>query len=124
MTQAIEFGASAADSMKRPPLQHMKTEIVIVLALLSITIDCASGTDTIGPPKDGVGYQVLASEIVFKTDAFHCGFNDLSFPNPAEYRRETRKNREYRGGKLVREWVSTVDVFVRCKGSNRSSKMN
>jgi hypothetical protein len=70
---------------------------------------------TIGPIPDGVRYSVISNTIILKADAGHCGFNDLSFPNIAEYRRETRLYTQYQNRKEVKSWTETFDVFLRCK---------
>jgi hypothetical protein len=68
---------------------------------------------TVGPELDGISYQVLSSSEVVKPSV-QCGFNDLSFPNPAKFRREVRQFAERREGKVVRTWTETEDVFVDC----------
>lgn len=61
----------------------------------------------------GEHYRIIKSEIIVKPDYLNCGLNTF-LPGPAEYRRETREYSVYSQGHLIRQYVATEDVFVRC----------
>jgi len=87
--------------------------ILIALFILGLFNSILSA-QVIGPVQDGVYYTVLYTTTIYKPDCAHCGYNQLSIPRQAEYRRETRQYTQYRAGKVVRVWAQDVDIFVRC----------
>jgi hypothetical protein len=93
----------------------MKTLRTGLLGLmLAAAAATACGQSTIGAP-DGISYRVISSRQEVVMDAGHCGYHDLSLPNGAVYRLETRFYSEYDKGQLVRTWTEKdVPVFVRC----------
>jgi len=62
----------------------------------------------------GISYVVLSSYEFTVWDAGHCGHNSLGAPNPGIWRKEKREYSKYDHGRLIRKWIATVDVFVRC----------
>jgi hypothetical protein len=94
----------------------MKLNIAVFTLLCGLLLPCnLIAHPTIGAIPDGVSYEVIRSTTINKFDPGHCGFNDLSLPNVAEYRRETRRYTMHMRGKEVKSWIETRDVFVRCK---------
>jgi hypothetical protein len=71
-----------------------------------------SDGDTIGAP-DGIHYEIVSTREETRPSVA-CGFNDIGMPNPAVFKIETRRYREYRAGVEARSWTEDVDEFVRC----------
>lgn len=84
-----------------------------VLAAFAMVAPAQSGGPTIGAPN-GVSYEVTSTREVTRMDGGRCGYHDLSLPNGAVFRVETRVYREFKEGKLLRTWQATAELFVRC----------
>jgi hypothetical protein len=87
---------------------------LVCFAFGSYKLMAAQSGASLGPPKNGVRYTVVAKTQVPKVAPEYCGFNDVGAMNMGIFDRELREYAEYIGGRPVRSWNETVDVFVRC----------
>lgn len=84
-----------------------------VIGFVSLTRRPAAQGPSIGVPR-GTSYVVLSTSMIRKPALAQCGFNAASSPKPGLFRREVRRYRTYDKGKIVNQYVRTVDVFIRC----------
>jgi hypothetical protein len=87
---------------------------LVCLAVWPFNFAAAQSGASLGPPKDGLRYTVVIKTQVPKAAPEYCGFNDVGAMNMGIFDRELRQYTEYIGGRPVRTWNETVDVFVRC----------
>lgn len=81
----------------------------------SITSNTSRPTPTMGPPADGPHCELVGQLVdIVKADAFHCGFNDISFPNSAKYKSQKLLCREYIGGVIVKVYSDKNETFESC----------
>jgi hypothetical protein len=111
----------------------MKKFIAASFLGVSLVLSASAQKDLLGPPGNpedmftakpdapqlkiprGIQYEVLSSREIVKPSMGWCGCNDLSLPNNAVFREETRRYTEYgENGRELRHWTKVTNIFVRC----------